>query len=110
MSDPLSPSGQIGAAAIAATRPSASAGGIGRSRAEDAREDRVEQAEPRQSAAIDAGSPYNVKLDPDTLRVITEVINPGTGEVMFYLPPGYRPHLDASLSGDGDGQAGGGGQ
>jgi hypothetical protein len=109
MSDPISSGGQIGAAAIAATRPSASAGGIGRSRPEEAREDRVEQAEPRQAAATDSSSPYNVKLDPDTLRVITEVINPTTGEVMFYLPPGYRPSLDAPPSGD-DGQAAGGGQ
>jgi hypothetical protein len=110
MSDPLSLSGQIGAAAIAATRPSASAGGIGRSRPEENREDRVEQREAPQSAAVDSSSRYNVKLDPDTLRVITEVINPTTGEVMFYLPPGYRPSLDASQPGDGDGQAGGAGQ
>jgi hypothetical protein len=108
MSDPLSPSGQIGAAAIAA-RPSATAGGVGRSRPDESREDRVEQAEPRPSAVAESNGPYRVKLDPETMRVITEVINPGNGEVMFYLPPGYRPSLEAAPA-DGDGPAGRGGQ
>jgi hypothetical protein len=110
MSDPLSLGGQIGAAATVARPSAAVGGGIGRSRPDEKREDRVEQAEPRQSAATESNGSYRVKLDPETMRVITEVINPGTGEVMFYLPPGYRPSLDAATPADGNGPAGGAGQ
>jgi hypothetical protein len=105
MSDPVSLGGQIGAAATAARSSATAGGGVARSRPDGNREDRAEQPEPRETAAVETSSLYRVKLDPDTLRVITEVINPGTGEVMFYLPPGYRPSLEAALA-DGEGPTG----
>src|SRR5215467_2027139 len=43
-----------------------------------------------QRALMKQGS-YRVNIDAHTLRVIAEVVNPATGDVMFYLPPGYRP-------------------
>ena len=34
---------------------------------------------------------YQVRIHADTLRVITEIVDVVTGDVLLYLPPGYRP-------------------
>ena len=108
MSDPISSSGQIGAAATAVR--AATAHGAERSRRAEDREERTDRVDRRDTALVASASQYRVKLDPETLRVITEVINPGNGEVMFYLPPGYRPALDAAGQADRNEPADGGGQ
>jgi hypothetical protein len=41
--------------------------------------------------ALDTEGSYRVRIDAHTLRVIAEVVNPTSGDVLFYLPPGYRP-------------------
>ena len=41
-------------------------------------------------ALTEQGS-YRINIDAHTLRVIAEVVNPSSGDVMFYLPAGYRP-------------------
>ena len=41
--------------------------------------------------ALQTEGSYRVHIDAHTLRVIAEVVNPDSGDVLFYLPPGYRP-------------------
>ena len=48
------------------------------------------QAENRQALNLEGA--YRVHIDAHTLRIIAEVVNPASGEVLFYLPPGYRPN------------------
>jgi hypothetical protein len=35
---------------------------------------------------------YQVHIHAETMRIITEVVDMTTGEVIMYLPPGYRPN------------------
>ena len=42
--------------------------------------------------ALQTEGSYRVRIDAHTLRVIAEVVNPASGDVLFYLPPGYRPN------------------
>ncbi|MCW2239868.1 hypothetical protein [Azospirillum canadense] len=49
------------------------------------------ESEP-QRAAI---PPYRVQLDPDTLRLSTEVLDTATGEVILRIPPTYVDPQDA---------------
>jgi hypothetical protein len=34
---------------------------------------------------------FQVRIHADTMRVITEIVDMVTGDVLMYLPPGYRP-------------------
>lgn len=34
---------------------------------------------------------YQVRIHAETMRVITEIVDVMTGDVLLYLPPGYRP-------------------
>ncbi len=34
---------------------------------------------------------YQVRIHAETMRMITEVVDMFTGDVLMYLPPGYRP-------------------
>lgn len=43
------------------------------------------ESEPRREAI----PPYRVQLDPDTLRLSTEVLDTETGEVILRIPPTY---------------------
>jgi len=45
---------------------------------------------------------YQVHIHAETMRIITEVVDMTTGDVIMYFPPGYRP--DAPKSDDGDGK------
>jgi hypothetical protein len=47
------------------------------------------EAANRQALATEGN--YRVHIDAHTLRVIAEVVNPASGDVLFYLPAGYRP-------------------
>jgi len=40
---------------------------------------------------VESEGPYRIRIDPGTLRVITEIVDTANGDVLFYLPPGYRP-------------------
>lgn len=42
---------------------------------------------------------FQIRIHADTLRIITEVVDTVTGDVLMYLPPGYRP--DAKPDPDG---------
>jgi len=42
--------------------------------------------------ALETEGSYRISIDAHTLRIIAEVVNPASGEVLFYLPPGYRPN------------------
>ena len=41
--------------------------------------------------ALETEGSYRISIDAHTLRIIAEVVNPASGDVLFYLPPGYRP-------------------
>jgi hypothetical protein len=41
--------------------------------------------------ALNLEGTYRVHIDAHTLRVIAEIVNPSSGDVLFYLPAGYRP-------------------
>ena len=34
---------------------------------------------------------YQVHIHAETMRIITEVVDMATGDVLMYFPPGYRP-------------------
>jgi hypothetical protein len=38
---------------------------------------------------------YQIRIHAETMRMITEVIDMFTGDVLMYLPPGYRPDAKA---------------
>jgi hypothetical protein len=42
-------------------------------------------------AAMETEGRFQVRIHTETLRVITEVVDTITGDVLMYLPPGYRP-------------------
>jgi hypothetical protein len=48
------------------------------------------RAAARQNAEI-AGR-YQVHIHAETMRIITEVVDMATGDVVMYFPPGYRPN------------------
>ena len=35
---------------------------------------------------------YQVHIHAETMRIITEVVDMNTGDVVMYFPPGYRPN------------------
>ncbi len=35
---------------------------------------------------------YQVQIHAETMRIITEVVDMATGEVIMYFPPGYHPN------------------
>jgi hypothetical protein len=35
---------------------------------------------------------FQVRIHAETMRVITEIVDMITGDVLMYLPPGYRPN------------------
>jgi hypothetical protein len=37
---------------------------------------------------------FQVRIHAETMRVITEVVDMVTGDVLLYLPPGYRPNAN----------------
>ena len=43
----------------------------------------------RQNAEVQGR--YQVHIHAETMRIITEVVDMNTGEVVMYFPPGYRP-------------------
>ena len=44
---------------------------------------------------------YQVHIHAETMRIITEVVDMATGDVVMYFPPGYRPDAQPKRS-DGD--------
>ncbi len=48
------------------------------------------RAAARQNAEM-AGR-YQVHIHAETMRIITEVVDMATGDVVMYFPPGYRPN------------------
>lgn len=43
---------------------------------------------------------YQVNIHAETMRIITEIVDTATGEVIMYLPPGYRPNAQPVKSDD----------
>jgi hypothetical protein len=37
---------------------------------------------------------FQVRIHAETMRVITEIVDMVTGDVLMYLPPGYRPNAN----------------
>ena len=37
---------------------------------------------------------FQVRIHAETMRVITEIVDMITGDVLMYLPPGYRPNAN----------------
>ena len=35
---------------------------------------------------------YQVQIHAETMRIITEVVDMSTGDVLMYFPPGYQPN------------------
>jgi hypothetical protein len=35
---------------------------------------------------------YQVQIHAETMRIITEVVDMQTGDVLMYIPPGYQPN------------------
>jgi len=35
---------------------------------------------------------YQVQIHAETMRIITEVVDMQTGDVLMYFPPGYQPN------------------
>ena len=35
---------------------------------------------------------YQVQIHAETMRIITEVVDMSTGDVVMYFPPGYQPN------------------
>jgi hypothetical protein len=44
----------------------------------------------RQNA--EAQGRYQVHIHAETMRIITEMVDMSTGDVVMYFPPGYRPN------------------
>ncbi|HUL08931.1 MAG TPA: hypothetical protein VLV76_21555 [Candidatus Acidoferrum sp.] len=44
---------------------------------------------------------YQVQIHAETMRIITEVVDMQTGDVLMYFPPGYRPDAQPARS-DGE--------
>jgi len=57
---------------------------------------------------VESEGPYRIRIDSQTLRVITEVVDTASGDVLFYLPPGYRPGGTKDPIPSDNGDAGGG--
>jgi len=38
---------------------------------------------------------YQVHIHAETMRIITEVVDMSTGDVVMYFPPGYQPNAKA---------------
>jgi hypothetical protein len=47
---------------------------------------------------------YKIRLDPGTLRTITEVVDRESGEVMFSIPIGYRSDHSGGVQSTGSGR------
>ena len=47
---------------------------------------------------------YQVHIHAETMRIITEVVDMTTGDVIMYFPPGYRPDAQPAKAEDGDGK------
>jgi hypothetical protein len=43
---------------------------------------------------------YQVHIHAETMRIITEVVDMTTGDVIMYFPPGYRPDAQPAKSAD----------
>jgi hypothetical protein len=43
---------------------------------------------------------YQVHIHAETMRIITEVVDMATGDVIMYFPPGYRPDAQPAKSDD----------
>ena len=41
---------------------------------------------------------YQVHIHAETMRIITEMVDMATGDVVMYFPPGYRPNAKAPES------------
>jgi hypothetical protein len=41
---------------------------------------------------------YQVHIHAETMRIITEVVDMTTGDVVMYFPPGYRPNAKPPAS------------
>jgi hypothetical protein len=41
---------------------------------------------------------YQVHIHAETMRIITEVVDMTTGDVLMYFPPGYRPNAKPPAS------------
>jgi hypothetical protein len=48
------------------------------------------RAAARQNAEVQGR--YQVHIHAETMRIITEVVDMNTGDVVMYFPPGYRPN------------------
>jgi len=44
---------------------------------------------------------YQVHIHAETMRIITEVVDMTTGDVIMYFPPGYRPDAQPAKGEDG---------
>jgi hypothetical protein len=52
----------------------------------------------RQNA--EAQGRYQVHIHAETMRIITEMVDMSTGDVVMYFPPGYRPNAAQESSAD----------
>ena len=57
------------------------------------------RAAARQNA--EAQGRYQVHIHAETMRIITEVVDMNTGDVVMYFPPGYRPNAKPPEDGTG---------
>jgi hypothetical protein len=48
--------------------------------------------------AAEAQGRYQVHIHAETMRIITEVVDMNTGDVVMYFPPGYRPNAQPAES------------
>lgn len=55
--------------------------------------------------AAEAQGRYQIRIHTDTLRIITEIVDMDTGDVLMYLPAGYRPNAAPLRSSGDDGPA-----
>ena len=86
MSDPLATVGSVAvvAAGEVRRRDTAPAGNSG---GESPPETRAVARE-----ALQTEGRFQVRIHADTLRMITEIVDMITGDVLMYLPPGYHPN------------------
>jgi hypothetical protein len=86
MSDPLATVGSVAvvAAGEARRRDTAPAGNSG---GESPPETRAVARE-----ALQTEGRFQVRIHAETMRMITEIVDMITGDVLMYLPPGYHPN------------------
>jgi hypothetical protein len=86
MSDPLAAVGSVAvvAAGGARRRDTAPAGNSGG--------DSLPETRAVAREAMQAEGRFQVRIHAETMRMITEIVDMITGDVLMYLPPGYHPN------------------